>query len=199
MLDAPAWRCRISLSLSLSSARASRPRSASSNGSGRAQRAAWSSAPSGRVLSFVFSRRRRVCARGGFLLPGVGLAWCRFLTGGDGSMSARRSVSMALVWLCAAAGGLLLWSAPALAQREHAFSFSFGSEGTGDGQFVRPGPMAVNEATHDVYVIDWESAQKRCGWACGGVQWLDRGLCLCSSRRRRACSVGSVLRSRKVR
>ena len=47
-------------------------------------------------------------------------------------MSARRSVSLALVWLCAAAGALVWCSAPALAQRMHAFSFSFGSEGSGE-------------------------------------------------------------------
>jgi WD40-like Beta Propeller Repeat len=69
-------------------------------------------------------------------------------------MIARRSISMALVWLCAGAGGLSLWSAPALAQRMHAFSTSFGGAGTGDGQLSRPGALAVNEATGDVYVID---------------------------------------------
>ena len=69
-------------------------------------------------------------------------------------MIARRSVSLVLVWLCGVAGGLLLWSAPALAQRMHVFSKSFGSEGTGNGQFSRPGAIAVNESTGDVYVID---------------------------------------------
>ena len=69
-------------------------------------------------------------------------------------MSARRSISMGLVWLCAAAGALVWCSTPALAQRMHAFSFSFGSEGTGPGQFSRPGALAVNDVTGDVYVID---------------------------------------------
>ncbi len=69
-------------------------------------------------------------------------------------MSARRSISMVSVWLCALLGGLLLWSAPALAQRKHAFSELFGSEGSGDGQLMRPGALAVNEETGDVYVID---------------------------------------------
>lgn len=72
-------------------------------------------------------------------------------------MNARRSISMVLVWLCATAGGLLLCSAPALAQREHAFSKSFGSEGSGDGQLMRPGALAVSEVgpmAGDVYVID---------------------------------------------
>ena len=72
-------------------------------------------------------------------------------------MSARRSVSLALVWLCAAAGALVWCSAPALGQREHEFSFSFGAEGSGDGQFSQPGAMAVSEVGEmkgDVYVID---------------------------------------------
>jgi hypothetical protein len=78
-------------------------------------------------------------------------------------MNARRSISMVLVWLCATAGGLLLCSAPALAQREHAFSKSFGSEGSGDGQMMRPAALAVSEvgptnpldpSAGDVYVVD---------------------------------------------
>jgi Tol biopolymer transport system component len=72
-------------------------------------------------------------------------------------MNARRSVAMVLVWLCGVAGGLLLWSAPALAQRMHVFNSSFGSEGTGSGQFKNPGQLAVSEVgamKGDVYVID---------------------------------------------
>jgi hypothetical protein len=69
-------------------------------------------------------------------------------------MSARRSIAMALVWLCGAGGGLLLCSAPATAQRMHVFNSSFGSEGTGQGQFSRLGALAVNDETGDVYVID---------------------------------------------
>ncbi len=70
-------------------------------------------------------------------------------------MIARRSLFQELVALCAVVGGLLcVWCAPALAQREHVFSSSFGSEGTGNGQFSRPGAIAVNESTGDVYVID---------------------------------------------
>ncbi len=74
-------------------------------------------------------------------------------------MIARRSVSLALVWLCAAAGALVWCSAPALAQREHAFGFSFGGGGSGDGQLMRPGQLAVNEETGDVYVIDRENGR----------------------------------------
>jgi NHL repeat len=70
-------------------------------------------------------------------------------------MIARGSLLRMLVLLCAVACGLLsIWSVPALAQREHVFSQSFGSEGSGDGQFSGPGGLAVNESTGDVYVID---------------------------------------------
>ncbi len=73
-------------------------------------------------------------------------------------MIARRSLSRTLVALCVVVGGLLFaWSAPALAQREHVFSKSFGSEGAGDGQLSQPGQLAVSEvgpAAGDVYVID---------------------------------------------
>ncbi|HWY18359.1 MAG TPA: hypothetical protein VNY27_06570 [Solirubrobacteraceae bacterium] len=56
--------------------------------------------------------------------------------------------------LCALVAGLALWSAPALAQRKHVFSAEFGSEGSGNGQLSRPGALAVNDATGDVYVVD---------------------------------------------
>lgn len=70
-------------------------------------------------------------------------------------MISRRSLLRELVVLCAIVGGLLfIRSAPALAQREHVFSFSFGSAGSGEGQLLRPGALAVNESTGDVYVID---------------------------------------------
>jgi hypothetical protein len=72
-------------------------------------------------------------------------------------MIARRSVSLALVWLCAVAGALVWCGAPALAQREHEFSKAFGSEGSGDGQLLRPGALAVSEIgpdAGDVYVVD---------------------------------------------
>jgi hypothetical protein len=69
-------------------------------------------------------------------------------------MSARRSISLVLVSVCTLAGGLALWSVPALAQRKHAFSKSFGSPGSGDGQLLEPTRLAVNEETGDVYVLD---------------------------------------------
>jgi hypothetical protein len=67
---------------------------------------------------------------------------------------ARRAGLASWVSACALLGGLLAWSAPALAQREHAFSASFGSAGAGNGQLSQPGALAVNDMTGDVYVID---------------------------------------------
>jgi DNA-binding beta-propeller fold protein YncE len=69
-------------------------------------------------------------------------------------MSARRLTLTALASLCAFAGGLSVWSAPALAARGHVFSLSFGSEGAGEGQFSAPAGVAVNESSGDVYVVD---------------------------------------------
>ena len=61
-----------------------------------------------------------------------------------------------LLALGAAVGALLVWSSPALALRErgHVFGFSFGSEGSAEGQFFSPSGVALNEATQDVYVVD---------------------------------------------
>jgi hypothetical protein len=70
-------------------------------------------------------------------------------------MIARRSPFKELVLLCAVVTGLLFaWSAPASAQRMHEFSKSFGSEGSGNGEFIQPGVLAVNDSTGDVYVAD---------------------------------------------
>src|ERR1700729_3272193 len=69
-------------------------------------------------------------------------------------MNARRLTVTTLAALCALATALLLFSAAALAQREHTFSSSFGSPGSGEGQLSRPGQLAVNEETGDVYVVD---------------------------------------------
>jgi DNA-binding beta-propeller fold protein YncE len=56
---------------------------------------------------------------------------------------------------------LLLCAAPALAagQRQHVFSFSFGSLGTGPGEFFHPSGVAVSSATGDVYVADRENGR----------------------------------------
>jgi DNA-binding beta-propeller fold protein YncE len=70
--------------------------------------------------------------------------------------AARRRLIAAL---CVLAGGLMLWSAPALAlsQRGHVFSFSFGAKGTGEGQFSSPTGIAVHEVSKtsdEVWVVD---------------------------------------------
>jgi sugar lactone lactonase YvrE len=52
---------------------------------------------------------------------------------------------------------LMLAPAPALALREHVYSSSFGSEGSGEGQFSEPAGVAVSEvggSSGDVYVVD---------------------------------------------
>jgi hypothetical protein len=70
-------------------------------------------------------------------------------------MIARRSLLRMLVSLWVVVGGLLfVWSAPALAQRKHVFSFTFGSPGSGAGELTQPAALAVSEETGDVYVID---------------------------------------------
>jgi DNA-binding beta-propeller fold protein YncE len=67
--------------------------------------------------------------------------------------AARRFTLAALASLCALTG-LLLASAPALALNVHTFSGSFGKEGSENGQLEQPDGVAVNDQTHDVYVVD---------------------------------------------
>ncbi len=72
-------------------------------------------------------------------------------------MSHTRIFSVAprlLVWLCALAGCVLLCSAPAFAKEVHKYEYSFGSKGSGPGQLENPAGIAVNDTTHDVYVVD---------------------------------------------
>ena len=69
-------------------------------------------------------------------------------------MFAGRLLSRTVVSLCVAGALLFVWSSPAQAQRKHVFGFAFGSAGAGDGQLERPGAVAVNEATGEVYVLD---------------------------------------------
>jgi DNA-binding beta-propeller fold protein YncE len=63
--------------------------------------------------------------------------------------------------LCLILGTFLLASPAALAagQRQHVFSFSFGSLGTGAGQFFHPSGIAVSSSTGDVYVADRENGR----------------------------------------
>jgi DNA-binding beta-propeller fold protein YncE len=51
-------------------------------------------------------------------------------------------------------GALTLWAAPAQAGVVHVFGGYFGSEGSGPGQLKEPRGVAVNDTTHDVYVVD---------------------------------------------
>jgi DNA-binding beta-propeller fold protein YncE len=67
--------------------------------------------------------------------------------------TAGRLTTATLASLCAVAVGLVFASAPALA-KSHIFSESFGSAGTGNGDFTEPYGVAVNETTHKVYVVD---------------------------------------------
>jgi sugar lactone lactonase YvrE len=69
-------------------------------------------------------------------------------------MGARRLTSVVAVSLCALAWVVLYCGAPALAARSHVFSTSFGTRGSGNGQLDEPYGVAVNESTHDVYVVD---------------------------------------------
>jgi hypothetical protein len=73
-------------------------------------------------------------------------------------MSARRFTLAVIASFCAIGGGFVLGS-PAMALNVHVFSGSFGEEGSGAGQLKEPNDVAVNYATHDVYVAD--SGNKR--------------------------------------
>jgi DNA-binding beta-propeller fold protein YncE len=65
----------------------------------------------------------------------------------------RRDVIVAAAF-CVFAAVFAVSSTAAWATRGHVFSKSFGSEGAGPGQFVEPAGVAVNDATHDVYIVD---------------------------------------------
>src|SRR5258708_1831356 len=84
---------------------------------------------------------------------------CSGVRRGDDSMSARRLVASAFLWLCVSACvALVLGTAPALATRGHVLSTQFGeactAEPCGPGQFKEPSGVAVDEATGQVYVLD---------------------------------------------
>jgi hypothetical protein len=49
---------------------------------------------------------------------------------------------------------IALAATPAVAFRGHVFSSTFGSEGSGNGQFKEPSDVAVNEVSGQVYVLD---------------------------------------------
>ncbi len=56
--------------------------------------------------------------------------------------------------LCALVALTAVSATPALAARGHVFSSSFGSSGSGNGQFSEPDGVAVNESSGDVYVVN---------------------------------------------
>jgi DNA-binding beta-propeller fold protein YncE len=74
-----------------------------------------------------------------------------------GRPHARRAAAI----LCVTLGVLLMCSAQALAagQRQHLFSFTFGSLGTGAGQFFHPTGVGANAVSGDVYVSDRENGR----------------------------------------
>jgi hypothetical protein len=80
----------------------------------------------------------------------VGPAYSRASQGVSAPKTSRRLFLSALVAALAA----LSFATPALAKEVHAYSFSFGSEGSGAGQLKEPNGVAVNSATGDVYVAD---------------------------------------------
>ena len=65
-----------------------------------------------------------------------------------------RVLSLLASFPCALAVCATLFVAPAQAKTVHVFAGSFGAEGTGPGQFKDPRGVAVNDTTHDVYVVD---------------------------------------------
>jgi hypothetical protein len=69
-------------------------------------------------------------------------------------MGARRFASLTVTWLCLVAGFALCWAVSAQATEVHVFAGSFGSEGSGPGQFKSPQGVAVNDTTGEVYVAD---------------------------------------------
>jgi hypothetical protein len=73
---------------------------------------------------------------------------------GRGAGMMRAAHGWALVASCAFASGLLIVAGPALATKEYVPGPTFGSEGSGNGQFKEPIGVAVNDATGNVYVVD---------------------------------------------
>lgn len=69
-------------------------------------------------------------------------------------MRVRRFAEVGLAGLVVLVGGLVLFSAPAGARSLYVEAGHFGSAGTGEGGFSSPTGVAVDQATHDVYVVD---------------------------------------------
>ncbi len=72
-------------------------------------------------------------------------------------MGVRRLWSLVGLWLCVVVCCAVVcgvYGVPAQAKTVHVLAGEFGSEGTGAGQFSEPYGVAVNDTTHDVYVVD---------------------------------------------
>ena len=67
---------------------------------------------------------------------------------------AARFFALACSVVCAAVVFMGVVSAPAFALQTHLFSSSFGSTGSGNGQFSGPNGVAVDQSSGDVYVAD---------------------------------------------
>ena len=63
-----------------------------------------------------------------------------------------RRLWLCVVVCCAVVCGV--YGVPAQAKTVHVLAGEFGSEGSGAGQFSEPYGVAVNDTTHDVYVVD---------------------------------------------
>ncbi len=72
-------------------------------------------------------------------------------------MSTHQFKSSLVLTLCLLVGALLFSTAPAFAKEVHVYKTMFGGAGSGPGEFNRPGDIAVNDTTHDVYVVDAEN------------------------------------------
>jgi hypothetical protein len=69
-------------------------------------------------------------------------------------MRAHRLTPTVLATLGLLGGGLVFWSAPALAAKGYVLSGTFGMAGSGNGAFTEPSGIAVNQSNGDVYVVD---------------------------------------------
>ena len=90
--------------------------------------------------------------RGGFAIRGA-----RAGVDGSGARSSRSSRLRGVAFLCLAiAVAMALIASPAFAVKAHTLSTSFGTEGSGSGQVLltQQSGVAVNEASHDIYVAD---------------------------------------------
>ena len=73
--------------------------------------------------------------------------------------SAPARVSLLAASLLTIAATMVFTVASAQAGTIHVFSGSFGSKGSGSGQFEEPTGVAVNDVTHDVYVVDTNNSR----------------------------------------